>query len=273
MTERRKAIAEKSRQLFRYISDRHIGVNAASACFFMVLAFFPTLVLLLGLVRYTGYSVDSLMELLDGVIPAALQPAAEKVIYNTYHASSGTVLSLSALTALWSAGRGIHGILMGLNSIYGVEENRGYLRTRAVSVAYTFAFLLVLLLTLVLHVFGKSVFRWLSNLDIPLFSLVSWLVQQRFILLLILQTLLFTVMYMFLPSKKNAFMESLPGALLSAVGWQVVSLLFSVYVENFDSYANIYGSVYAVALCLLWLYLCFCIVFYGAALNRWLKES
>lgn len=273
MKERSKAVVEKGKQLFRYMSDRHIGVNAASACFFMVLAFFPTLVLLLGLVRYTGYSVDSLMELLDGVIPAALQPAAEKLIYNTYHATSGTVLSLSALTALWSAGRGVYGMLMGLNAIYGVEEKRGYLRTRAVSVVYTFAFLIVLFLTLVLHVFGQSVFRWLSGLDIPLLSAVSWLVRQRFILLLILQTLLFTAMYMFLPGKKNGFMESLPGALLSAVGWQVISLLFSVYVENFDSYANIYGSVYAVALCLLWLYLCFCILFYGASLNRWLKES
>lgn len=273
MEQKKSGVWEKCKQLLRYISDRHITVHSASACFFMVLAFFPTLVLLLGLIRYTGYSVESLTELLEGVIPSALLPAAQKLIFSTYRATSGMVVSISALTALWSASRGVHGVLSGMNAIYAVRESRGYLYTRLMSVLYTFAFLIVLLLTLVLHVFGKTVSRWLSGLDMPLFSMLCWIIQQRFFLLLVLQTLLFTAMYMFLPNQKNKFMESLPGALLSAIGWQVVSLLFSIYVENFDSYANIYGSVYAVALCLLWLYLCVCILFYGAALNRWLKES
>lgn len=273
MEQKKSGAWEKCKQLLRYISDRHITVHSASACFFMVLAFFPTLVLLLGLVRYTGYSVESLTELLEGVIPAALLPAAQKLILSTYRNTSGAVVSVSALTALWSASRGVHGVLTGMNSIYGVRESRGYLYTRGMSVFYTFAFLIVLLLTLVLHVFGKSVTRWLLGLDVPLLNLLGWVIRQRFFLLLILQILLFTAMYMFLPNQKNKFMESLPGALFSAIGWQVVSLLFSVYVENFDSYANIYGSVYAVALCLLWLYLCVCILFYGASLNRWLKES
>ena len=60
---------------------------------------------------------------------------------------------------------------------------------------------------------------------------------------------------------------------MAAVGWQLLSLLFSVYVTNVSGYANVFGSVYAVALCLLWLFLCVCILFYGAALNRWLKED
>lgn len=264
---------EKIKKLLRYISDRHITVHAASTCFFMVLSFFPTLVLLLGLVRYTGYSLEALTELLEGVVPAALLPAVEKVVRSTYRATSGAVVSVSALTALWSASRGIHGVVSGLNAIYGVRESRGYLYTRSMSLFYTFAFLIVLLLTLVLHVFGKSVSRWLLGLDIPLFSLLGWAIRQRLLLLLGLQILLFTAMYMFLPNQKNKFGESLTGALLSAVGWQVLSLGFSVYVENFNAYANIYGSVYAVALCLLWLYLCVCILFYGAALNCWLKKE
>lgn len=264
---------EKIKKLLRYISERHITVHAASACFFMVLSFFPCLVLLLGLVRYTGYSVETLTELLGGVVPAALLPAVEKVVRSTYRATSGAVVSVSALTALWSASRGIHGVISGLNAIYGVRESRGYLYTRTMSVFYTFAFLVVLLLTLVVHVFGKGVSQWLLRLDIPLFSLLGWVIRQRFVLLLALQVLLFAVMYMFLPNQKNKFTESLPGALMSAAGWQLLSLGFSVYVENFNAYANIYGSVYAVALCLLWLYLCVCILFYGAALNRWLKNG
>ena len=80
----------------------------------------------------------------------------------------------------------------------------------------------------------------------------------------------FTAMFMFLPNRKNKFMQSLPGALLSSIGWLVFSDLFSLYVENFSGYANVFGSVYAVALSMLWLYFCISIVFYGGALNQYL---
>lgn len=273
MDKQRSALWEKAKKLLQYISDRHITVHSASACFFVVLAIFPSLVLLMGLVRYTGISVETLTELLEGVIPSALLPEAEKLIISTYRASTGTVLSVSALTALWSASRGMHGLVTGMNSIYGVSENRGYLYTRSMSVVYTFAFLLVLLLTLILHVFGKTVMRWLLSMDSPVTLLLARILNMRFFILLILQTVLFTVMYMFLPNQNNRFMESLPGALLSSIGWQVLSQLFSLYVENFNAYANIYGSVYALALAMLWLYLCVCILFYGGALNRLIKES
>ena len=63
-----------------------------------------------------------------------------------------------------------------------------------------------------------------------------------------------------------------PGALLASLGWLVFSNLYSIYVRNFSGYANIYGSVYAVALSMLWLYFCVMILLYGGLLNRVLAE-
>lgn len=257
----------------RYVTGVNISAYSASACYFIVLSIFPALVLLLGLLRYTGLSVDTLTDILSGVIPDALLPSAQKLVISTYRSSTGTVISLSALTALWSASRGIYGLLTGLNSIYEVSEDRGYWYTRGMSVFYTFAFLIVLLLTLVLHVFGTTIIEWLPVSDSPLFTFLANVVDLRFFLLLGLQTLLFTGMFMFLPNRKNKFMQSLPGALLSSIGWLVFSDLFSIYVENFNSYANIYGSVYAVALGMLWLYCCVCIIFFGGVLNHWLSRD
>ena len=97
------------------------------------------------------------------------------------------------------------------------------------------------------------------------------LVDLRFFLLLILQSLIFTLMFMVLPNQRNRFVASLPGGILSSIGWLVFSDLFSIYVENFNSYSNIYGSVYAVALGMLWLYCCLSILFYGGALNHFLN--
>ena len=180
---------------------------------------------------------------------------------------------MSALTALWSASRGIYGLLTGLNAIYGVSENRGYLYTRSISVLYTFLFLLVLLLTLVLHVFGTTIAGWIPHTTNALLLLLTDIIDLRFFLLLFVQTATFTAMFMALPNKRNRLSESLPGALLASIGWLVFSDIFSIYVEHFSSYANIYGSVYAVALSMLWLYCCLSIVFYGGALNRFLKDG
>jgi membrane protein len=225
------------------------------------------LVLLLGLLRYTGLQAQVLLEALAGYIPEALLPHIKRIVLSTYENTSGAVLSVSALAALWSAGRGIYGLLTGLNAVYRVSESRGYWYTRSISALYTFLFLLVLLLTLVLNVFGRTLLQLLEASSDDFLDFLTDVVDLRFLLLLCLQTALFCTMYMVLPNRKNPFRESLPGALLASFGWIVFSHLYSIYVEYFPSYANIYGSVYALALCMLWLYFCISIVFYGGALN------
>ncbi len=258
---------------FRFLFGLSVPVYASHACFFIVLAVFPSLVLLLSLLRYTGLQVENLTELLHGVLPTALMPYAQKLILSTYQNTSGAVVSVSALTALWSASRGMFGMITGLNSIYQVSENRGYWRTRLVSVGYTFLFLLVLLITLVLNVFGNTLLELLPFSESPVFSFLEGIVDLRFFLLLFLQTALFCAMFMVLPNKHNRFADSFPGAVLASVGWLVFSDLYSIYVENFAGLSNIYGSVYAVALSMLWLYCCMSIVFYGGALNHYLMDN
>lgn len=140
------------------------------------------------------------------------------------------------------------------------------------SMLYTFLFLLVLLLTLVLHVFGTEILDFLSQSPLPFFRFLTGIVDLRFFLLVFLQTALFTAMFMVLPNRKNSLGNSLPGAFFASIGWLIFSHLFSLYVEHFPRYANIYGSVYAVALSMLWLYCCISIVFYGGVLNVLLTE-
>lgn len=256
----------------RKLAQLRIPLYAANACYFIVLAVFPALLLLLGLLRYTPLEVERLGEMLAGVLPEALLESAEELILITYDNTSGAVLGLSVVTTLWSASRGIYGVLTGLNAIYGAEESRGYFHTRFISVMYTFAFLLVLLLTLTLHVFGTGLLAFLQGLSHPFLRFLTDLIDFRFLLLLLLQTAIFAAMFTVLPDKPNRFRDSLPGALLASGGWLIFSNLYSVYVEHFAHLSNVYGSVYAVALSMLWLYCCMSIVFYGGALNVLLQN-
>lgn len=261
---------EAIKKLIRYVANQEVPLYAANASFFLILSVFPVLVVLLALIRYTGMQVETFMDLVGEVVPGALMPMVNRLVLSAYVNSSGTVLSVSAIAALWSASRGMYSFVRGLNAIYDVKENRGYFRTRLISMGYTFAFLLVLLLTLVLHVFGADLLQMLQALPIPAFLLN--LLDLRVFLLLILQTALFCAMFMVLPNERNRLGESLPGALLAAIGWQVFTNLYSVYSQRSTAYASIYGSVYVVALGMLWLYFCICIVFYGGVLNKTLRK-
>jgi membrane protein len=269
----RGGIIARAARTIRSVAALKIPLHAANAGFFIVLSVFPALLLMLSLLRYTHLEVGDLLELLSSILPEALWDTAEELIISTYQSTSASVVGVSAVTALWSASRGIHGLLGGLNAVYGVTETRGYFYARAISLLYTFAFLVVMLLTLGLHVFGSGLIGFLTMIDNPVLIFLVDLIDLRFFLLLILQTLVFTLMFMALPDKPNRFGESLPGGLLASTGWLIFSDLYSIYVENFSAYANVYGSVYAVALSMLWLYCCLSILFYGGVMNQYLAAE
>ncbi len=251
----------------KWVTRFRVGLYAAHASYFIILSLFPALVLLLGLLRNTGLEAENLIAAVEGFVPEILVPAVRKVIRSAYQNTTGTVLSVSAVGALWSASRGVYGLVIGLNAIYDVKESRGYFYTRIVSMGYMFAFLFILLLTLLFNVFGSSL---LQNTDAPFFRFLDEIIGLRFLLLLVLQTGLFTAMFMALPNENMGFFNALPGALLASFGWLAFSRLYSVYVRHFSGYSGIYDSVYAMAVSMLWLYLCISILFYGGVLNRYL---
>ena len=256
---------EKGKVFCREMSGMGITLHASSAGYFIMLSIFPMLVLLLGLLRYTGLSVDAFNTFLEGMIPGALMPSARRLVLSAYQNSSSLVVSVSAFVALWSASRGTFALMRGLNTIYRRSERRSWLRVRWLSVAYTGMFLGVVVLTLVLGVFGTSLVQMLPMS--PFLLILERIVGLRFGVMFVLQTALFAGMFTALPCGGNGFLSALPGAMLASGGWLVFSFLYSGYIQVFTGYANVFGSVYAVALSMLWLYICLCIFFFGGAWN------
>lgn len=269
---------KKNRRLSKFIdlvislARLDVPVYAANAAYFIILSAFPMVMLLLNILSYTTLSGGALLEILEQVIPEALMPPVSRLLNGMFASSSTTLVSVSALATLWASSRGVYGILVGLNRIYGVQEDRGYIFTRLLSLVYTFLFLLVLLLTLALHVFGQTILAQIPHTDSRAIQFVMEIISSRFLVLLVIQTALFTAMFMFLPNRRNKLLTSLPGALLASLGWLLFSDVFSIYVSHFGNYSTIYGSLSAVAIAMLWLYTCMAIVFYGGALNKYLMD-
>ena len=111
--------------MLRRVQRMGISSHAANAGYFIVLSVFPALVLVLSVLRYTSLDAQDLLMLLEGFLPAALMDETERLIVSTYAHTSTTVVSVSVVGLLWSASRGVYGLLTGLNNIYEVSENRG----------------------------------------------------------------------------------------------------------------------------------------------------
>lgn len=247
-------------QRLRGLTALRVTLYAGNACFFLLLSAVPALLLIPGLLRGAGLTPAQLGELLRGLLPEAFRKGVQDVMTLVSEHASGTAVGISAVTALWSASRGMSGILTGLNAVYGVSKGRGWLHTRILSVGYTIVFLAGMLAALGLSSFGSAL------LALPGGAEGTRGIPGR-ILPAVLQTGLFAAMYMVLPDRPNGFGESLPGAVFSWGGWMLVSRGYSLYVTRFARLTDVYGSVSALVLGMLWLYWCLCIFFYGGALN------
>lgn len=250
-----------------------VSVYAAQAAFFILLAVFPFLMLLLALIGLIPIVHESdLISFLIRVMPDNLDALVVYIFDSISSDSPMALLSATAIAALWSSSKGMLGIERGMNRVYGVTVQRNYVSRRLLCTIYMFLFTIMCVLSLVLLVFGESIEKKLLELFSGLFPLYFLAAPFRAMSALAVLTMFFLAFYVILPYRKQKIKGQLPGAIFSAVGWTLFSFAFSIYFRYFGSYTFTYGSLTAVILMMLWLYFCICILFLGAEINEILLE-
>ena len=254
------------------LSEKHMSAYAAQAAYFIILSFIPFMLLLMTSIKYTPLTREEVINVVMQVFPENFEGFIRGIVGEVYAKSLGVVL-ISALIALWSAGKGIQALTNGFNTIYQVQETRNFIVTRIRSVIYTLIFVIAIVLTLILQVFGNSLQRELSNRFPFLDRLVTTIISMRLLISLGLLSLVFLMLYKFIPNRKATFRSQLPGAVLSAVCWSTFSFFFSIYLDFFNNAANMYGSMTTIVLILLWMYFCMIFVMIGAQVNYYFEEQ
>ena len=254
------------------MGKKHMSAYAAQAAYFIILSFIPFMLLLMTSIKYTPLTREEVINVVMQVCPESFEGFIRGIVWEVYAKSLG-VVPISALIALWSAGKGIQALTNGFNSIYQVQETRNFFITRVRSVVYTLVFVIAIILTLILQVFGNSLQRELSSRFPVLDRLVTTIISMRVMISLFLLSLVFVMMYKFIPNRKATFRSQLPGAVLSAVCWSAFSFFFSLYVDFFSVTSNMYGSMTTIVLILLWMYFCMMFVMIGAQVNYYFEEQ
>ena len=256
-----------ARRFIHKTAQDHTAAYASKAALFLFISFFPFAMLLLTLIRYLPFSQEELHTFLTELLPDELDLFLTEVVSELYGQSGKTLLSLTVLTTLWAASKGFVALLQGLDMAYEVRQKRNYALLRLVSVVYTVAFLLFVVAALCILVFGNSLAGWLHE-RFPQLQRIAWgVLSWRNLVGGLLLFFFFLLIYRTLPRRHTRLVAEIPGAILSTVGWIGFSSLFSYYIDHFSSYANLYGSLTAVVLVILWLYACVYILLIGAELN------
>ena len=128
------------RDFSRQLTLDHVNAYAAQSSFFIIIAIFPLLMLLLSLIRYTPITEQDLINTTLAITPNTLDPLIEQIISEMYNQSNFAILSITAITAVWSASKGILAIIRGLNSVFGIDEKRNYITLRVIASFYTITF-------------------------------------------------------------------------------------------------------------------------------------
>jgi len=267
-----KKIWDTIRWFTNKAGDAALDARAGQSAFFMVISFFPALLLVVSLCRAMHIAESELLGDLVRLLPSAAAELILSVIQEATARSESAFVSVSAAAALWAISRSVHAAAQGLRAVYGVEETRHFILVRLVAVVYTGLLLLLIGLALVLLVFWKSIVVYFVPVFPDFQPTAVFILSFRSLAAAVVFTLFFTLMYKVLPNNPLPFFRLFPGGLFSALGWLLFSRLFSFYIENFSNYASLYGSLTAVVLLMLWLYFCMYILFLGGAVNVWLQQ-
>lgn len=251
----------------RIAKDR-VGIYTAQASFFIILSIFPFLLLFLNIIAMTSLGSDSIVRLLNAYAPETIKPLLTQIIQELYTHVSGTAISITAVGAIWSASKGVLSVMFGLYEISKIHQNRNYFISRFISMLYTILFVVSIMLTMVLLVFGNSIFKFLISL-LPFLEEISALTLiLRYLVSFLILSMFFIIIYKVANFKLTTIKKTIPGAMFSALGWLVFSYVFSIYIDNFSGMSYMYGSLTAVIIMMLWIYFCIYILFIGAEINK-----
>ena len=260
------------RGFLRAMNEDHVGAYAAQSAYFIMLSFIPFIILLLTLIQYTTLTRADIYGAAQVIFPDSTNGFVIDIINEVYSKTAVTV-SLSAITAAWSAGKGFLALMRGMNSVYDVEEQRNYIILRFRSAIYTIVFVVSIILSLVVLVFGNSIHR-AAVVHMPFLAVITGMILKlKDVVAIAFFTLVFMLLYKFVPNRKARLLSQAPGAVFSSVCWYLFSIGFSLYVTYTPGLSNMYGSLTTIILVMLWLYFCMYIILLGAEINSYFEEQ
>jgi membrane protein len=255
-------------------STHDMSTYAAALAYRLLFSLFPFIVFLttlLGFLRMPEL-FDWLRDQAAYLLPEQAMDLVNTVVTEV-QTPQGGLMSVAVALAIWSASAGVLGTMNALNVVFEVKERRATWKRILVSLVYTLALALMLVIAAAMMITGPGLLTWLTHyvrLDSYFIEVWTWL---RWPVVLFLLTLVVSMVYYAGPNLKQPFRLITPGAVIAVVAWVAASIAFAVYVQTFAGYNKTYGSMGAVIVLLLYFFLSAAVMLFGAEVNAVLMRA
>jgi membrane protein len=272
----RRWLVDFSKHLWREIKNDRIFTGAAALAYFLLLAIFPGAIFVLSLLPYLPipHVQLAIMDLLRQVLPAQSASLFADTVRHLVSEKKGGLLTFGFVFMLWSASTGMYAIMEQLNVAHDTAERRPFWKVQGIALVLMLLFVLLIIGSLSLVVFGGAVQKWVASMIGWSGPLLTFFATTRWIIIGISLLLGLALIYRFGPDVNDKFHFISPGNVTAAVLIAFVSIGFQFYMAMFGgNYRATYGSLGAVIVLMLWLYMAGIAILVGCEIDTILRRK
>lgn len=278
MEEKKKSVIKPTLCLVaKNFSNHEVGKNAAALAYYLLFTIFPLMIFFSNLLGLLDINISFASEQINRFMPRDVVILLESYFDYVSNSSSYKLLWFSLVFSIWFPMRAASGIMDSVRVAYHLEKPENSIKYIMKQLLYTVVLLFAIVACLILTIIGKKfmMFIWSITPDETM-----WLVELfasiwqyfRFLPIGLLMLVPLGSLYSLSLDEKQKQGAMIPGILVAMFVWMVASIAFSFYVENIASYSIIYGTLGAMIILLMWLYLTALSIIMGVEFNAALQE-
>ncbi|MGC1869896.1 MAG: YihY/virulence factor BrkB family protein [Acidobacteriaceae bacterium] len=259
-----------AKRLWREFLDDNILDGAAVLAFFFLLAVFPAAIFVLSLLPSLSipHLQQAILDLLHQVLPEQSADLFEETIRYATSGGKEGLLTFGLIFTLWSGSTGVYAIMEQLNAICDRTDRRPFWKARGIAILLTVLFALLTIGALSLVIFGGAVQSWMASMIGWSHPLRIFFATLRWIILAAALLLALAVAYRYGPDGNTRFRFISPGNMAATLLIALASIGFRIYVSKFGNYSATYGSLAAIIVLMLWMYMAGIALLVGWEINK-----
>ena len=269
---RRNGAVRTAGELIRRYNFHDVGQQSAAMAYYLLFTIFPMLIFLSSLLGILKLDVEAVRGLLAHVLPKTVLDLCETYLQYVSHTASATILGFSLVFSIYFPMRAANCLVRCVRRAYGLRRPERPVRYRLRLLVFTLYLIVVIVAALALMTLGEKVLLFfVGHMELSQGLLRIWN-SLRFVILALLLFATLGILYGMSQDRRQPALYILPGALCALVAWMLLSVGFSFYVENFANYSVIYGTLGAVIVLLVWLFLSAATLIMGAEVNGMIQQ-
>ena len=268
----KEVLKRVARRVWRESGEDDVLGASAELGYYFLLALFPMLIFLTSLIGFIPDLQASIFHELRRIAPSDAMRVVNETMEDVVSKRGGGWLSFGILGTLWAASTGTAALIDTLNRAYEVRETRSYWKVRLIALGLTIGLSLVVIASSAIIMLSDRLPVWISQRLGIGSGWLGWWTAIDYLLGLLLLALATGTIYRFGPDLKGKCRWITPGSIFAAIAAAIASWLFSLYLRLAPSYSATYGSLGAVVVLMLWLYLIGLVILIGGEINNEIEK-